>query len=77
MKHPSAYFDKVEEATTRFAIWPVRSTFSNRLLWFKKYVELNIYYDDMGRPPVKNTSWTLIYTPDEYTYYCLRKQSDK
>lgn len=65
--------DKVEEVTERFALLPVRSTFTKRLIWFKNYVELNIFYDDMGRPPVKDKSWKLIYTADEYTYYCLRK----
>ena len=73
MKHISAYFDKVEEATKRFAFFPVRSTFSKKLIWFSNYIELNIFYDDMGRPPVKDHSWKLIYTPGEYTYYCLRK----
>ena len=73
MKHISAHFDKVEEAYERFAWKPVRSTFSHKLIWFKKYIELKIYYDSAGRPPINKDSWSLIYTTSEYTYYCLRK----
>ena len=75
MKHISAHFDKVEEAVERFAFFPVRSTFSEKLIWFKKYVELRIYYDSGGKPPINKDCWNLIYTKAEYTYYCLRKSS--
>lgn len=66
MKHISAYYDKVEQAYERFAWWPVRSSFSGKLIWFKTYTELEIYYDDMGRPPIKSQKWSLIYTQQEY-----------
>ena len=66
MKPISVYFDKVEEAVERFAWMPVRSSFSKELIWLSKYVELNIYFDDQGRPPLKGRSWQLIYTPQEY-----------
>lgn len=77
MKHISAYFDKVETAHEKFAWWPVRTSFSKKILWFKKYVELEIYYDDMGKPPVKGRSWKLIYTPNEYLIYQLQEDSRK
>ena len=74
MKHISAYFDQVERAVERFAWLPVRSSFSKQLIWFNKYIELQIYFDDQGQPPLKSRSWNLIYTPHEYTYYCLTKE---
>ena len=73
MKHISAYFDQVETAHEKFAWWPVRSSFSKKLIWFKKYVLLEITYDDMGRPPIKERSWKLIYTQKEYILYLLKK----
>lgn len=75
MKHISAYFDKVEQVNEKFAWWPIRSTFSKKRIWFKKYVELEIFYDDTGRPPVKGRSWNLIYTQQEYLIYLLKKDS--
>ena len=73
MKHISAYFDQVEKAEEKFAWWPVRSSFSKRRIWFKKYVIVSVYYDDMGRPPIKGRSWDLIYTKNEYLIYMLKK----
>lgn len=66
MKHISAYFDKVEKATERFAWLPVRSSSSNRLIWLSKYTEVDIYFDESGRPPIKGRSWKIIYTQQEY-----------
>lgn len=74
MKHISAYFDKVERGVERFAWLPVRSHFSKKLIWLSRYVELQIYFDDQGQPPRKARNWILIYTPEEYTYYCLTKE---
>ena len=75
MKHISAYFDQMEEANEKFAWWPIRTTFSNKRIWLKKYVELEVRYDSMGVPPRSELSWRLIYTPNEYTLYLLRKDS--
>jgi hypothetical protein len=78
MKHISAYFDKKESATEKFAWWPVRRSFGKKnLIWLKKYVELEVFYDDMGLPPKKNLSWKLIYTPGEYLIYTLKKDETK
>lgn len=77
MKHISAYFDQTEYANEKFAWWPVRSSFSKKLIWFKKYVQLEITYDDMGRPPIKGRSWTLIYTQNEYMLYLIKKGGNK
>lgn len=73
MKPIGVHFNKEEAAFERFAWWPVCSTFSNKRIWLKKYIELHIYYDQMGRPPLKGASWNLIYTEKEYMIYLLKK----
>lgn len=75
MKHISAFFDQTETAYEKFALLPVRSSFSKKIIWFKKYVELEITYDDMGRPPIKGRSWNLVYTRNEYLMYLLKKEN--
>lgn len=77
MKHISAYFDKVEKTEEKFAWFPIRSSFSKKLIWFKKYTVINIFYDEMGRPPIKERSWKLIYTQNEYMLYLLKKDETK
>jgi hypothetical protein len=77
MKHISAYFDQIEQAKEKFAWWPVRSSFSKRRIWLKKYVLVSVYYDDMGKPPIKGRSWDLIYTKNEYLIYMLKKDERK
>jgi hypothetical protein len=57
----------------RFAYWPVRSSWSKKLIWFKKYWHGQIYFDAMGRPPIKDQSWKLIYTENEYLLMLLRE----
>lgn len=66
MKHISAFFDTVEQVNEKFAWLPIKSSFSKKRIWFKKYVEVEILYDDMGRPPIKGRSWKLIYTKNEW-----------
>ena len=77
MNHTSAFFDQVEKTEEKFAWLPVRSSFSKKLIWFKKYTVINIFYDDMGRPPIKERSWKLIYTQNEYMLYLLKKDERK
>ena len=59
--------------TERFAWWPVRSTFSKKRIWLKKFWCGEIFYDAMGRPPIKGQSWKLLYTENEYLMYLLRQ----
>ena len=56
-----------------FAYWPVRSTWSQKRVWWKKYWKGEIYIDVMGRPPIKQRSWKLIYTQNEYLLMLLRQ----
>ena len=59
--------------TERYAWLPVRSSWSKKLIWLKKYHLGEIFYDAMGRPPIKENSWKLIYTENEYLMYLLRQ----
>lgn len=65
------------EWTERFAYWPVRSSYSKKLIWWKKYWVGEIFYDAMGRPPIKERSWKLVYTKNEYLMMLLRKDEGK
>ena len=61
------------EWSERFAFWPVRSSYSKKLIWWKKYHVGEIFYDAMGRPPIKERSWKLVYTKNEYLMMLLRE----
>jgi hypothetical protein len=78
MKPISAYLGTPKERYTRkFAWWPVRSFWSKKLIWLKNYVELEMFYDESGRPPLTNISWKWIYTENEYLLMLLRKDETK
>ena len=62
------------EWTERYAWFPVRSSFSKKRIWFEKYHVGEIFYDAMGRPPIKEKSWKLVYTQNEYILYLLKKE---
>lgn len=59
-----------------YAWWPVRSNWSKKLLWLTTYYEASIFFDVMGRPPIKGRDWKLIYSKQEYLLYLLRKKPD-
>jgi hypothetical protein len=59
----------------KYAYWPTRSNWSKKRIWLKKYWEGNIYFDAMGRPPIKEKSWKLIYTENEYLMMLLREDA--
>jgi len=63
------------EWTERYAWFPVRSSFSKKRIWFEKYHVGEILYDAMGRPPIKEKSWKLVYTQNEYILYLLKKEN--
>jgi hypothetical protein len=65
------------EWTERYAWFPVRSSFSKKRIWFEKYHVGEIFYDAMGRPPIKEKSWKLVYTQNEYMLYLLKKEENK
>ena len=61
--------------TERYAWWPTRSSWSKKRIWLKKYHIGEMFYDSMGRPPIKENSWKLIYTENEYLMYLLKQES--
>jgi len=60
----------------KYAYWPTRSSWSKKRIWLNKYWEGNIYFDAMGRPPIKDKSWKLIYTKNEYLMMLLREDAN-
>lgn len=78
MKPISVYLGSPKEKITeKFAWWPVRSSWSKKIIWFKKYVELESFYDQTGKPPLKSISWKWIYTKNEYLLTMLKKDETK
>ena len=63
------------EWAEKYAYWPIRSSWSKKRIWLKKYWEGNIYFDVMGRPPIKEKSWKLIYSQNEYLMMLLREDA--
>ena len=61
------------EWTECYAWWPIRSSWSKKCIWFKTYHRGEIFYNAMGRPPIKESSWKLIYNKNEYIMYLLKK----
>ncbi len=61
--------------TEQYAWWPTRSSWSKKRIWLKKYWHGEIFYDAMGRPPIKESSWKLIYTENEYLMMLLREDA--
>jgi hypothetical protein len=61
-----------ERHEERFAWWPTRSSFNKKRIWLTKYHIIHILYDDTGRPPIKGSSWQLIYTKNEYLVVLLK-----
>ena len=59
----------------RYAWLPVRSSWSKKRIWLKTYWTGQIYFDAMGRPPIKARYWQLIYTENEYLMMLLREDA--
>jgi hypothetical protein len=59
-----------------YAWWPTRSSWSKKRIWLTTYWRGEIFYDAMGRPPIKESSWKLTYTKNEYLLMLL-KQGEK
>ena len=65
--------DPKEVTLQKFAWFPVRSSFSRKLIWLKKYVEKQIYHDSEMSNPIRSNTFNLIYTQNEHLLYLLRK----
>ena len=65
--------DPKEVTLEKFAWFPVRSSFSRKLIWLKKYVEKQIYHDSEMSNPIRSNTFNLVYTQNEHLLYLLRK----
>jgi hypothetical protein len=63
--------DPQRSVEEKFAWWPVRSG-SQKRIWLEKYYIQHTYYDNLGKPPIRGRSWTLIYTKNEYLMMLLK-----
>ncbi len=63
------------EWNQHYAWWPIRSSWSKKCIWLKTYWLGEIYFDAMGRPPIKERSWKLTYTENEYLLMLLREDA--
>jgi len=61
-----------EEWTERYAWLPVRSTWSKKIIWFKKYHLYRYVYLKLG----KKAHWDLVYTQKEYLMMILRNEKE-
>ncbi len=65
--------DPKEVTLEKFAWFPVRSSFSRRLIWLKRYIEKQIYHDSEMSNPIRSNTFNLVYTQNEHLLYLLRK----
>jgi hypothetical protein len=78
MKHVSYYVGNPQEKIEEKRAWWFKRTGSGKLLWpGNKYILVKRFFDDMGRPPIKNLSWDRIYTPNEYLISVLKNETSK
>jgi hypothetical protein len=63
--------DPQRSVEEKFAWLPVRSG-SQKRIWLEKYYIQHTYYDNLGKPPIRGRSWTLIYTKNEYLMMLLK-----
>lgn len=65
--------DPQENVIEKFAWWPVKSTWSKKIIWFRKYMQMDVYYDSELSNPIRSNTFTFRYTQNEYLLYLLRK----
>jgi len=54
----------------KFAWLPI-TTNSNKQVWLNDYYVRHTFYDNNGKPPIKNYSWQYTYTKNEYMLVLL------
>ena len=66
--------EKIEE---KFAWWPIRSSFNKKYIWLKKYIVVEVYWDNSFNHPLRSNTWSFIYSKNEYLLYLIRKDREK
>ena len=57
--------DPEETIHEKFAWFPVKTN-SNKRIWLKKYVEVEVYMDGALSHPIKSNTWKFVYTTNEW-----------
>ena len=55
----------------KFAWLPVRST-RKKWIWFDTYYQIHTYYDENGKPPIKDLYWLQVLTNHEYLLWEIK-----
>jgi len=66
--------DPKETIQERFAWLPVKSTWSNKRIWLRKYIQMDVYHDSEMSHPIRSNTFTFVYSKNEYLLYLLRKK---
>jgi hypothetical protein len=64
--------DPKQTINERFAWWPVKSTWSKKLIWLAKYIQMEVYHDSEMSNPIRSNTFTFVYSKNEYLLYLLR-----
>ena len=59
-----------ESVFKKYAYFPIKTS-SNKWVWFNVYYEIQTYYDENGRPPVKSLFWKRILNKNEYLFWLI------
>jgi len=60
-----------QKVIERWAYFPVKLT-SGKRIWAQPYWQIDTYYDDDGKPPIKGIAWTWTMTGSEYLLWMLK-----
>ena len=76
MKKVGDYLETESETIERFALLPKRMS-NDKLVWFKKYVELRHYVNLLGHPFLRQNWYSAFFTPEDYTIFLLKGERFK
>ena len=76
MKKVGDYLDTNSETFERFA-WLPRRMSNDKLVWFKKYIELRHYVNLLGHPFLRENWYSAFFTPEDYTVFLLKNETFK
>ena len=74
MKKVGDYLETESETIERFALLPKRMS-NDKLVWFKKYIELRHYVNLLGHPFLRENWYSAFFTPEDYTVFLLKNET--
>jgi hypothetical protein len=60
-----------ESILKKYAYFPTKTN-SNKWVWLDEYYEVQIYYDENGKPPVKSLFWKQILNKKEFLLWTIK-----